>query len=136
MEIRPNKLSNEVLVVDTNYSRGQSFVAVLAFMKVEAGLVTPEDLAKISSEGLHHYLAIFSIETEATKQYFLERNKADTCQYPVVLMVDRSDANADDIVVQPPYTRGLCFQSDYYALSRVLDQSRIHNHKERRVKKT
>jgi len=135
VEIRPGQVANEVLVVDTNFSRGQSFVAVLAFMKVEAALVTPEDLAKISSQDLHNYLAVFSIDTEDTRQHFLDRNKVDKCQYPVVLMVDRSDANVDDIVVQPPYIRGLCFQSDYYALSHVLEQSRVHNRKERRIKK-
>ena len=135
MEIRPDQVENEVLVVDTNYSRGQSFVAVLAFMKVEASLVTPGDLTKIPPNGLRNYLAIFSIDTADTRQHFLDRNKADKCQYPVVLMVDRSDANDDNIVVQPPYVRGLCFQSDYYALSQVLDQSRLHDRKERRIKK-
>ena len=29
--------SNEVLVVDSNYTRGHSFLAVLGFIKVEAG---------------------------------------------------------------------------------------------------
>jgi len=135
MDIKPNQVSNEVLVVDSNYSRGQSFVAVLAFMKVEASLVTTEDLTEISPNSLRNYLAVFSIETDDTKQYFLERNKADKCHYPVVLMVDRSDANIDDMIIQPPYIRGLCFQSDYYALSQVLEQARIHNRKERRVKK-
>ena len=135
MEIRPDQVENEVLVVDTNYSRGQSFVAVLAFMKVEASLVTPGDLTKIPPNGLRNYLAIFSIDTADTRQHFLDRNKTDKCQYPVVLMVDRSDANDDNIVVQPPYVRGLCFQSDYYALSQVLDQSRLHDRKERRIKK-
>ena len=41
MEHKDIAVSNEVLVVDTNHSRGQSFLAVLGFMKVEGTLITP-----------------------------------------------------------------------------------------------
>jgi sigma-54 specific flagellar transcriptional regulator A len=34
--------------------------------------------------------------------------------------------------VQLPFISGLCFQSDYYSLSQVLDQARKHNKRERR----
>jgi len=47
MEISGNLDSNEVLVVDSNYTRGHSFLAVLGFIKVEAKLVTPEQLPDI-----------------------------------------------------------------------------------------
>lgn len=125
--------SNDVLVVDTNQSRGLSFLTVLEFIKVEAKLITPDQLFAISSEQLNHYLAIFSIESDQITQHFLRRNKADKCQFPVVLMVDRIELTELDIVVQLPYIAGLCFQSDYYALSRVLDKVRLHNRRERRM---
>jgi sigma-54 specific flagellar transcriptional regulator A len=125
--------SNEVLVVDSNYTRGHSFLAVLAFIKVEARLVQPEQLATIPRRELYNYLAIFSIGGEDIAQFFLERNQQDKCKYPVVLLVDISDFNQFEIVVQAPFISGLCFQSDYYSLAQVLDQARMHNKRERRM---
>jgi len=135
MVISPNEVLNKVLIVDSDQARGQSFIAVLAFMKINAELVNPDDLLSTFSGSLSDYLAIFSIDTEDTRAYFLNQNKVDKCQHPVVLMADRSDANIDDLVVQAPFINGMCFQSDYYALSQVLDLARAHNRKERRLKK-
>lgn len=125
--------SNEVLVVDSNHTRGHSFIAVLGFIKVEARLVRPEQLATIPRRELYNYLAIFSIGGDDIVQFFLDRNREDKCKYPVVLLVDKSDFTQFEIVVQPPFISGLCFQSDYYALSQVLDQARMHNKRERRM---
>ena len=125
--------SNEVLVVDSNYTRGHSFLAVLNFIKVDAQLVSPEQLAGIARRELYNYLAIFSIGGDDIMQFFLERNRQDNCKYPVVLLVDKSDFNVLEIVLQPPFISGLCFQSDYYALAQVLDQARMHNKRERRM---
>ena len=133
MELKESPVSNEVLIVDSNYSRGQAFLAVLGFMKVDATLVTPEKLKEISSRDLFSFLAVFSIETDEITKHFLNRNKEDKCQYPVVLLADRADLNTQDIVVQLPYIAGLCFQSDYYSLSQILDQARAHNRRERRM---
>ena len=125
--------SNDVLVVDTNYSRAQAFAAVLGFMKVDTTLTTPDKLEQIGPQELTGYLAIFSIENSEITNHFLQRIKTDKCQYPVVLLADRIDLNTQDIAVERPYIAGLCFQSDYYSLSRVLDQARAHNRKERRM---
>lgn len=125
--------SNEVLVVDPNYTRGHSFLAVLNFIKVEARLVRPDQLADIPRRELYSYLAILSVGGDDISQFFLERNREDKCKYPVVLMVDKSDLDVFEIVVRPPFMSGLCFQSDYYALSQVLDQARKHNKRERRM---
>ena len=134
MQEHTGKQSNsEVLVVDSNYARGHSFLAVLEFIKVDARLITPEQLLKISSKELFGYLAICSIETPELTSHFLQRNKDDKCQYPVVLMADKAELNSLEIVVQLPYIAGLCFQSDYYSLSQVLDQTRVHNRRERRM---
>ncbi|MDJ0776699.1 MAG: sigma-54 dependent transcriptional regulator [Gammaproteobacteria bacterium] len=133
MEHSGNQDSNEVLVVDSNYTRGHAFLAVLGFIKVEAKLITPEQLPEIPRRELYNYLAIFSIGTDEITQYFLERNREDKCQYPVVLMADKSEQSSLEIVVQLPYISGLCFQSDYYSLSQVLDQARKHNKRERRM---
>ncbi|MCP4186304.1 MAG: sigma-54-dependent Fis family transcriptional regulator [Gammaproteobacteria bacterium] len=133
MEHNDSPIGNEVVVIDTNHSRGQSFLAVLMFMKVEARLITPNQLEEISSRELFSYLAIFSIENDEVTGHFLQRNKDDKCQYPVVMMADRADLSTQDIVVQLPYIAGLCFQSDYYSLSQVLDQARVHNRRERRM---
>ncbi|MCP4492707.1 MAG: sigma-54-dependent Fis family transcriptional regulator [Gammaproteobacteria bacterium] len=126
-------IGNEVLVVDINHSRGQSFLAVLKFMKLEARLITPKNLEQIPSQELFGYLAIFSIKNDEITGHFMQRNKDERCQYPVVLLADRTDLSTQDIVVQLPYIAGLCFQADYYALSRVLDQARAHNRRERRM---
>ena len=125
--------SNEVLVVDSNYTRGHSFLAVLGFIKVEARLITPEQLPSIPRRELYNYLAIFSIGGEEIAQMFVDRNRQDNCKYPVVLLVDKSDFNELEIVIQAPFISGLCFQSDYYSLSQVLDQARMHNKRERRM---
>jgi sigma-54 specific flagellar transcriptional regulator A len=125
--------SNEVLVVDPNYTRGHSFLAVLSFIKVEARLIRPQQLAEIPRRELYNYLAILSVGGEDISRFFLERNRDDKCKYPVVLMVDKSDLDVFEIVVRPPFISGLCFQSDYYALSQVLDQARKHNKRERRM---
>ncbi len=129
----PSLDSNEVLVVDSNYTRGHSFLAVLNFIKVDAQLVSPEQLAGIARRELYNYLAIFSIGGDDIMQFFLERNRQDKCKYPVVLLADKSDFNLLEIVLQPPFISGLCFQSDYYALAQVLDQARMHNKRERRM---
>ena len=133
MEISGNLDSNEVLVVDSNYTRGHSFLAVLGFIKVEAKLITPEQLREIPRRELFNYLAIFSIGGDEISRFFLERNAEEQCQYPVILLADRWELNAREIVVQKPFISGLCFQSDYYSLAQVLDQARKHNKRERRM---
>jgi sigma-54 specific flagellar transcriptional regulator A len=125
--------SKEVLVVDPNYTRGQSFLAVLSFIKVEARLIQPDQLGDIPRRELYNYLAILSVGGDDISGFFLERNRADKCKYPVVLMVDKSNLDVFEIIVRPPFISGLCFQSDYYALSQVLDQARKHNKRERRM---
>ena len=133
MEHSGNQESNEVLVVDSNYTRGHSFLAVLGFIKVEAKLIAPDQLPDVPRRELYNYLAIFSIGTEEITDYFLKRNNEDKCQYPVVMTADKSELSSLEIVVQLPFISGLCFQSDYYSLSQVLDQARKHNKRERRM---
>ena len=123
----------EALVVDDNYTRGHSFLAVLNFIKLEAKLVTSGQLMDISSQELFGFVAIFSVATDQITNHLLKLNKEDNCQYPVVLMVDRAELSTLDIVVQLPYISGHCFQSDYYSLSQVLEQARVHNKRERRI---
>ncbi len=133
MESESSQIRNEVLVIDTNISRGQSFIAVLGFMKVNATLKTPDSLADIKSRELNSYFAIFSIETDEVSRILLQRNKQENCQHPVIMLADRIDLNSQDIVVKLPYIAGLCFQSDYYSLSQVLNKARAHNRRERRL---
>ena len=133
MEISGNLDSNEVLVVDSNYTRGHSFLAVLGFIKVEAKLITPEQLPEIPRRELFNYLAIFSIGGDEITRFFMERNAEEQCQYPVIMLADRWELSSREIVVQMPFISGLCFQSDYYSLAQVLDQARKHNKRERRM---
>ena len=126
-------VANDVLVVDTDDARGHAFIAVLEFMKVEATLITPEQLFSTSSNELNRYLVVFSLESNEITQHFLQRNKKEKCQYPVVLMVDQVELAELDTVVQLPYIAGICYQSDYYSMSRVLDKVRLHNRRERRM---
>jgi len=108
-------------------------MAVLHFIKVQVTLITPEQLLAISSDELNCYLAIFSLESEDITQFFSHRNKQEKCQYPVVLMADRVDLAKLDIVVHLPYLAGLCYNTDYYSMSRVFDKVRLHNRRERRI---
>lgn len=133
MEFSCNRDYEEVLVVDSNYTRGHSFLAVLDFIKVDAKLVSPQQLVEIPRRELYSYLAIFSIGGDEISEFFLMRNQEDECQYPVVLMVDRSELREHEIIVRLPFISGLCFQSDYYSLAQVLDQARKHNKRERRM---
>ena len=133
IDYNPTSDSNEVLVIDNNYTRGHSFLAVLSFIKVEARLITPDQIARIPRRELFNYLAIFSIGGDEITQFFIERNRQDNCKYPLVLLVDKLDFNLFEIVLQAPFISGLCFQSDYYSLSQVLDQARMHNKRERRM---
>jgi sigma-54 specific flagellar transcriptional regulator A len=126
-------MTNDVLVVDTDHSRGLAFVAVLEFIKVEVTLITPQQLLTISTDELNHYLAIFTLESEEVTQFFLHRNKQEKCQYPVVLMANRVDLTELDVVVHLPYLAGLCYHTDYYSMSRVFDKVRLHNRRERRM---
>jgi sigma-54 specific flagellar transcriptional regulator A len=126
-------MTNDVLVVDTDRSRGLAFVAVLEFIKVEVTLITPQQLLTTSTDELNHYLAIFTLESEEVTQFFLHRNKQEKCQYPVVLMANRVDLTELDVVVHLPYLAGLCYHTDYYSMSRVFDKVRLHNRRERRM---
>jgi sigma-54 specific flagellar transcriptional regulator A len=123
----------DVLVVDTDATRGHAFMAALEFMKVNSTLITPQLLLVASSDELNRYIAIFSLESDEITQHFLQRNKQEKCQYPVVLMAERLDLSELDIVIQLPYLAGVCFQSDYYSMSRVLDKVRLHNNREQRI---
>ena len=134
MKLSGNQDSNEVLVVDSNHTRGHSFLAVLGFIKIEAKLITPEQLPEIPRRELFNYLAIFSIGGDEVTKFFLERNAEEQCQYPVILLADRWELSSQEIVVQMPFISGLCFQSDYYSLAQVLDQARKHNKRERRMR--
>ncbi len=133
MEHSGSQYSNEVLVIDSNYTRGHSFLAVLSFIKIDAKLIAPEQLPEIPRRELYNYLAIFSIGSDDIAEYFLRRNNEDKCQYPVILTADKSELNSLEIIVQLPYISGLCFQSDYYSLAQVLDQASKHNKRERRM---
>ncbi len=128
-----SSIGNEVLLIDVNNARGQSFLAVLKFMRIEARLIAPNQLEQISSQELFSYIAIFSVENDEVTRHFMQRNRDEKCQYPVVLLAERIDLSTQDIVIQLPYIAGLCFQADYYSLSQVLDQARTHNRRERRM---
>lgn len=118
---------DEVLVVDSNYTRGRAFLAVLDFIKVEARLVAPEQLSSIPRRELCSYLAIFSLGGDGVERQFVERNREDNCQYPLVMLVDKSSIDLAEVVIRPPFVTGLSLQADYYSLMRVLDQVRMHN---------
>jgi len=126
-------VTNDVLVVDNDSSRGHAFMVLLDFMKVNATLITPALLLTSSSDELNRYFAIFSLESVEITQYFLQRNKQDKCQYPIVLMAERADLSELDIIIQLPYLSGVTFQSDYYSMSRALDKVRLHNRREQRI---
>ena len=134
MELSSHRnIRERVLVVDSDHARGHAFLSLLDFIKVNARLISPAQLVELSGRDLYDYLAIFSVGDDDLTRFFLNRNREDGCQYPVIMMIDKLELRDQGVTVKLPYISVLCFQSDYYSLARVLDQARKHNKLERRM---
>lgn len=122
-----------VLIVDSDISRAQSLQQLLEFIKVPSESLVPELLMNKDDLDLDQYLAIFTINDETIRNFFLDKNRENVCQYPLVLLAEKLDLDEQTVVVHLPFITATCFQPDYYSLTQVLEQVKTHNKRERRM---
>jgi sigma-54 specific flagellar transcriptional regulator A len=125
--------ADTVLIIDTDEARAQSLQQLLVFIKVPSKLISVDELAGQDDKELEQYLAIFTVNNELIRNYFLSKNKKNVCQYPLVLLAEQLDLDEKKVVVHLPFINAISFEPDYYALAQVLDQVRTHNKRERRM---
>ncbi|MBC8212798.1 MAG: hypothetical protein H8E21_17210, partial [Gammaproteobacteria bacterium] len=117
-----NEFSNsETLIIDTDSGRANILKTLLSFIKYSTQIITPEQLANMDKSQLDACLAIFTINDEQVRSYFLDLNQATKSQYPLVLLAPQQDLDNQNIVAHLPYISALCFEADYYSLSNILD---------------
>ncbi len=125
--------ANDILIIDSDYSRAQSLQQILGFVKYPSVIITPEQLLELDKESLDKYLVIFTINTDSISNYFQLINKKNKCQYPLVVLAHKDQLDNQNVVVHLPFIAALCFEADYYSLSQTLDTVKSHNKRERRL---
>ncbi|MDJ0881343.1 MAG: sigma-54 dependent transcriptional regulator [Gammaproteobacteria bacterium] len=124
---------NNILIVESDKARAQSFQQLLQFLKYQTYILKPDDLTSKSAEELDAYLAIFAVNEGPVSGYFLSLNNDNQCQFPVVLLAEKDDLDEQKVVVHLPFVSAIHFQPDYYSMNQVLDHVKIHNKRERRM---
>jgi sigma-54 specific flagellar transcriptional regulator A len=127
-----NESDNKILVIDSDQARAKSLQQLLQFIKYETEIMSPEQLVSDETTDLDQYRAIFTINQESIVTHFLNQNKLNKCQFPLVLLADKEELDEQKVVVHLPFISATCFQPDYYSLNQVLDQIKTHNKRERR----
>ncbi len=125
--------SGDILIIDTNLERAKSLQLLLDFIKYPADTITPQQLLEMDKGSLDSYLAIFTINDDAVRTFFLKINKENKCFYPLVVLAYKQQLDEQLIVVHLPYITAMCFEADYYSLNQVLDNVKNHNKRERRL---
>jgi sigma-54 specific flagellar transcriptional regulator A len=125
--------SSDILIVDKDADQAHSLQKLLQFVKYSCDVLTPQALLAKENFSIDNYLAIFTISDEAVRHYFLDINKQNKCQYPLVVLADKKELDNQQVVAHLPYISALCFDADYYSLSQVLDNVKNHNRRERRL---
>ena len=132
-ESTDNESVNRVLVVDTDLSRAQSLQQLLEFVHYQSTHISPAELLQGADIDLDQFLAILTLQDDSLSNHFLDLNKANECQYPLVIMAEKTDIDEQKIVVHLPYITAISYRPDYYELTQVLDQIKSHNKRERRM---
>lgn len=125
--------SHTLLIIDTDKNRALSMQRLFTFIKYASVIMTPQQVIELDKESLDQYLGIFTINDNVVRSYFMELNKQHKCQFPVVVLAQKEQLDDQQIVAHIPYISALCFDSDYYSLSQILDQIKNHNKRERRL---
>ena len=125
--------SSDILIVDSDIDRAHTLQKLLQFIKYSSDILTPQALMEDSDLSIDDYIAIFTISDEAVRHYFLNANKVNKCQYPLVVLAEKTYLDNQQVVAHLPYISALCFEADYYSLSQVLDIVKNHNRRERRL---
>ena len=125
--------SGDILIIDADLERAKSLQLLLEFIKYPADTVTPQQLVKMDKSALDSYLAIFTINDDSVRTFFLDINKKNKCFFPLVVLAYKQQLDEQLVVVHLPYITALCFEADYYSLNQVLDNVKNHNKRERRL---
>ncbi len=123
----------DILIIDHQEQRAQSLQNLLKFIKYPSEIISPQQILEFPSKELDRYQAIFTVSDETVRHYFLQANKQDKCQYPLVVLAEKEQLDEQQVVAHLPYISALCFNADYYSLSQVLDIVKNHNRRERRL---
>jgi len=123
----------DILIVDNELNRAESLQRLLGFVKHQATILLPEQLVEQPAEAIDRYRVIFTINDDSVRSYFLNLNQKNKCQYPLVVLADKSELDNQSVVAHLPYISALCFEPDYYSLSQVLDSIKNHNRRARRL---
>ena len=124
---------SEVLIVDNDIARAQNLQKLLDFIHYPSRVATPQQLIDDRSLDLDPYLAVLAVKDETLINFFLQLNKDNQCQYPLVIMAEKADIDEQKVVVHLPFITAISYQPDYYELTQVLDQVKSHNKRERRL---
>jgi len=132
---RINQPSNtgDILIIDTDLERAKSLQLLLDFIKYPADTITPQQLIEMDKDSLYSYLAIFTINDDVVRTFFLENNKKHKWFYSLVVLAYKQQLDEQLVIVHLPYITALCFEADYYSLNQVLDNVKNHNKRERRL---
>ena len=122
---------NEVLIIDADNDRAQSFKQFIEFIRYSCEIVSPDQIGDMDEKEFDRYLAIFSIEDAQVSRVFLELNQKHNAQYPVVLLAEHLEKELQP-ALHLPYIASTTTTADYYSLSRVFDKVRNHLKRERR----
>ncbi|MDJ0833362.1 MAG: sigma-54 dependent transcriptional regulator [Gammaproteobacteria bacterium] len=132
-ETKGSSIVHDILIIDSDSIRALAFQKFLTFLKYQSQVITPEQLPELESTSLEQFTVIFSVDDAGVKQYLLDKDKENRCQYPVVLLADKQELDEQKVVAHMPYITALDFSPDYYSLSQVLDLMKNHNRRERRL---
>lgn len=132
-DTKSSTFAPDILIIDQDSGRAGSFQKYLKFLKYSSEILAPDQFAEHEHQPLDQYLVIFAVNDSEVSSHFLELNKTDKCQYPVVLLADKQELDDQSVAVHLPYISAIHFDPDYYSLKQVLDQAQTHNKRERRM---
>ena len=132
-ETQSSSPANKVLIVDSDDDRAKIFRQFLVFIKYKTTIIPLSKLTGMDTDALDQYGVIFAINDASVKQYFMDLNKRNKCQYPLVMLAERDDLDEQRVVAHLPFISAIDFNPDYFSLTQVLDQIRNHNKRERRL---
>jgi len=134
MQQTPNKTAEfDILIIDSDLKRAKILKKLLEFIKYPARAITPQQLEDQDKKSLDQFMAIFTVNDDSVRSFFLESNKKYKCQYPLVILAEKEELDEQKIVVHLPFISALDFDADYYSLCQVLDNAKHHNKRERRL---
>ncbi len=123
-----------VLIIDSDTLRAQTLQKLFHFIKYQAEIFSPQQISNQDTPlDLDRFTAVFSVYAKSVAAFFLEQNKKNKCQYPLVLLAEKDDLDEQKALIHQPYISATCFTPDYDSLIEVLGQLKVHSKRERRM---